>query len=129
MQITKDDKYILIQVPDRDINSMVRFIAHGFVANQNLVTDLCHEIVTGDLTKQDDLVAKLKRFLELSNYQIVLDGPEALQLCDELAETVYEEQPEPKERQVARICVHCHKAYLGECKCPESKRAQMRLVK
>ena len=85
----------MIQVPDRDIKSMTRFIAHAFVQNQtndlNKVEDLIHNIVFGDLSKQDEYVNKLARAIELENWLIVLDGPEALELCDELADTIYEQ--------------------------------------
>jgi hypothetical protein len=87
--------------------------------------------VTGDILKQDEFVKDLKRLFDLDNFSIVLNGPEALALCDELAEKVYEPEPK-KESRMARICSYCHRAYLGnpgDCKCPESKRSQMRLVK
>lgn len=130
-QVSRDGDYILVTIPDRDIESMIRYIAHNLVAQENLSVMYCHDIVTGDLTKQDEYVKELKRLFDLENFSIVLDGPEALALCDELAEKVYEAEP-VKEKPMARICVYCHKAYLGnpgDCQCPESKRALMRLVK
>lgn len=127
-QVSRDGDYLLVQVPEKDLDSMIRFIAHGLVMQENNAINLCHEIVTGDLTKQDDYVKDLKRLFDLENYSIVLDGPEALALCDELAEKVYEEKPQVP-GLLYKICVHCHKSYAGKCECPEFKRAQMRLVK
>ena len=69
-KVTKDNNYIMIQVPDRDIKSMTRFIAHAFIANQveneNKIVDLMHSIVFGDLTKQDEFVNKLPTIMAKS---------------------------------------------------------------
>lgn len=126
-KVTKDNGYIMIQVPDRDIKSMTRFIAHAFVQNQtndlNKVEDLIHNIVFGDLSKQDEYVNQLARAIDLDNWLIVLDGPEALELCDELADTIYDqtlihgplqkkmEQEQPKLRLIT-ICTGCHKSKI-----------------
>jgi hypothetical protein len=127
MQVTRDGEFVLIQIPEKDLESMVRFIAHSLIiGSQNLILDLSQEIVTGDLLKQDEVVKNLARVLELNNYQIVLTGPEALALCDELAEKVYEKQPEPKDPKptlkLVTICVRCHKSKIkGEtCDCEVS---------
>ena len=122
-KVTKDNGYIMISIPDRDIKSIARFISHAFVQNQNRVTDLMHEIVTGDLSKQDEYVKQLTRAIDLDNWLIVLDGPEALELCDELADTIYDqtlihgplqkkmEQEQPKLRLIT-ICTGCHKSKI-----------------
>jgi hypothetical protein len=121
--VQKDNGYIMISIPDRDIKSIARFISHAFVQNQNLVTDLMHEIVTGDLSKQDEYVKQLTRAIDLDNWLIVLDGSEALELCDELADTIYDqtlihgplqkkmEQEQPKLRLIT-ICTGCHKSKI-----------------
>ena len=122
-KVTKDNGYIMISIPDRDIKSIARFISHAFVQNQNHVTDLMHEIVTGDLSKQDEYVKQLTRAIDLDNWLIVLDGSEALELCDELADTIYDqtlihgplqkkmEQEQPKLRLIT-ICTGCHKSKI-----------------
>jgi hypothetical protein len=122
-KVIKDNGYIMISIPDRDIQSISRFIAHAFVQNQNHVTDLMHQIVTGDLSKQDEYVNQLARAIDLENWLIVLNGPEALELCDELADTIYDEtlihgplqkkveQEQPKLRLIT-ICTGCHKSKI-----------------
>jgi len=129
-KVTKDNGYIMIQVPDRDIKSMTRFIAHAYIQNQskdlNQIEDLIHSIVFGDLSKQDNYVNQLAKALDLEHWLIVLDGPEALELCDELAETIYDKQTEedfgpllkkkqeddkPKLRLIT-ICSTCHRAKI-----------------
>jgi hypothetical protein len=121
--VQKDNGYIMIKVPDRDVQSITRFVAHAFVQNQNHVTDLMHEIVTGDLSKQDEYVQRLARAIDLENWLLVFNGAEALELCDELADTIYEEtlihgplqkkmeQKQPKLRLI-KICVNCHKSKI-----------------
>ena len=122
-KVTKDNGYIMISIPDRDIKSMARFIAHAFVQNQNRVTDLMHEIVTGDLSKQDEYVKQLTRAIDLDNWLIVLDGPEALELCDELADTIYDQtlihgpvqkkmEQEQRKLRLITICTGCHKSKI-----------------
>ena len=121
--VQKDNGYIMIKVPDRDVQSITRFVAHAFVQNQNHVTDLMHEIVTGDLVKQDEYVQRLARAIDLENWLLVFNGAEALELCDELADTIYEEtlihgplqkkmeQEQPKLRLIT-ICTGCHKSKI-----------------
>jgi hypothetical protein len=103
MKITKDTDFVLVQIPEKDLESMVRFIAHSIVQNQNRVLDLAHEIVS---------------------------GAEALALCDELAETIYAEIPGPvmkKEEEkkkdahlkLVTICVQCHKAKIKGTTCDD----------
>ena len=122
-KVTKDNGYIMISIPDRDIQSISRFIAHAFVQNQNHVTDLMHQIVTGDLSKQDEYVNQLARAIDLENWLIVLNGPEALELCDELADTIYDgtefgpvikknqDEQKPKLKLIT-ICSTCHKSKI-----------------
>jgi hypothetical protein len=125
MQITKDTDFVLVQIPEKDLESMVRFIAHSIVQNQNRVLDLAHEIVSGDLTKQDDLVKQLETTLEMTNYQIVLSGAEALALCDELAEIAgpvmkkEEEKKKDPHLKLVTICVQCHKAKIKGTTCDD----------
>jgi hypothetical protein len=128
MKISKDGEYVVVPVPIRDLQSMARFIAHGVVANQNRVLDLSHEIVSGDLSKQDELVEKYIYALGIENWVLIYSGPEALELCDELAEKIYEEKPEVP-GLLYKICVHCHKSYAGQCECPGFKRSQLKVVK
>jgi len=128
MKISKDGEYVVVPVPIRDLQSMARFIAHGVVANQNRVIDLSHEIVSGDLSKQDELVEKYIYALGIENWVLIYSGPEALELCDELAEKIYEDKPEVP-GLLYKICVHCQKAYAGQCECPGFKRSQLKVVK
>jgi len=128
MKISKDGEYVVVPVPVRDLQSMARFIAHGVVANQNRVIDLSHEIVSGDLSKQDELVQKYIYALGIENWVLIYSGPEALELCDELAEKIYEDKPEVP-GLLYKICVHCHKSYAGKCECPGFKRSQLKVVK
>jgi hypothetical protein len=128
MKISKDGEYVVVPVPVRDLQSMARFIAHGVVANQNRVLELSHEIVSGDLSKQDELVEKYIYALGIENWVLIYSGPEALELCDELADKIYEEKPEVP-GLLYKICVHCHKSYAGQCECPGFKRSQLKVVK
>lgn len=118
-QVTKDNGYITILVPRRDLESMARFISHAFVANQNFATDLMHNIVTGDILKQDEYVTQLVNTLDLDNWLLVLSGPEALELCDNLADTIYsDEKPkEEKHLRIAKICVNCQRGYIDTHEC------------
>ena len=128
MKISKDGEYVVVPVPVRDLQSMARFIAHGVVANQNRVLELSHEIVSGDLSKQDELVEKYIYALGIEPWVLIYSGPEALELCDELAEKIYEEKPQVP-GLLYKICVHCHKSYAGQCECPGFKRSQLKVVK
>jgi len=83
-----------------------------------------HNIVTGDLSKQDQFVKELAYSLNLEHWVLVYSIPESLELCDELAEKVYEESPKPepeKHLRVAKICVECHKGYVGVHECSQGK--------
>jgi hypothetical protein len=95
-------------------------LAHSIEKNPDKVLELAHTIVHGDLSKQDSVVDELSVLLfDIVDWSIVLDGAEALELCDELAESIYEEPKEQfgplmkkeKERhlRLVKICVDCHK--------------------
>lgn len=122
-KVIKDGDVTVIRVPEKDIESLVRFIAHSVEKNPDRVLELSQLIVRGDLMLQDDYVEQLSAVLDVDDWSIILDGPEALQLCDELAESIYDEpaegfgpviKKESKERhlKVVKICVHCHKGFL-----------------
>jgi len=127
MKISKDGDYIIVPIPQRDIESMARFIAHSIVAEENPFRKLSHQIVSGDLVKQDEYVEKFIRALGIENWSIILSGSEALEMCDELAETIYENVPGPVMKQhekdrhlkVVTICVYCHKAKIKGESCIE----------
>jgi len=121
-KVVKDGDFTLIQIPDKDLKSAVRFIAHSINQNPDLILDLSAQVVTGDLAKQDEVVELLSAALDIVSWSIVLDGPEALELCDELAETIYDEPKEQfgpmikaeKERhlRIVKICVECQKGFI-----------------
>lgn len=120
-QVNKDGDVIVIKLPKNDIDSAVRFIAHSIEKNPDMILDLSQQIVRGDLTQQDDFVEQLSAVLDIVDWSIVLTGPEALKLCDELAEAIYDEPAEQfgpvmKEKKnhlrLVTICVDCHKGYV-----------------
>ena len=120
-KVTKDGDFTLIKVPTKDLSSLIRFVAHAIEKDQEKVLDLSYKIVRDDLTKQDHYVEELGAVLDIEDWWIVLDGPESLELCDELAESIYEEPAEgfgpllkQKERhlRIVKICVDCHKAFI-----------------
>lgn len=122
-QVTKDGNFTLVRVPDKDLASLVRFFAHAIEKDQDKVLDLSLKIVRGDLSKQDGYVKELATVLDVADWWLVFDGAESLQLCDELAESIYDEpsegfgpvmKKESKERhlKIVKICVECHKAFL-----------------
>jgi hypothetical protein len=57
--------------------------------------NLLSQLFSGDLSNQDAVVNDLITLFDVDDWSIVLDGAEALKLCDELAESIYEE---PKEQ-------------------------------
>ena len=121
-KVTKDGDFTLIKVPAKDLSSLIRFVAHAIENDQEKVLDLSYKIVRDDLTKQDAYVKELASVLDIQDWWIVLDGPESLELCDELAESIYEEPAEgfgptlkkQKERhlRIVKICVECQKAFV-----------------
>ena len=121
-KVTKDGNFTIVGVPKKDLDSLIRFAAHSIEKNPDKVLELAQKIVHGDFAKQDSLVDELSVLLDIVDWSIVLDGPEALELCDELAESIYEEPKEQfgplmkkeKERhlRLVKICVDCHKAFV-----------------
>jgi len=120
-KVTKDGDFTLIKVPNKDLASLIRFVAHAIEKDQEKVLDLSYKIVRDDLTKQDHYVEELAAVLDIEDWWIVLDGPESLELCDELAESIYEEPAQgfgptlkQKERhlRIVKICVACQKAFV-----------------
>jgi len=120
-KVTKDGDFTLIKVPTKDLSSLIRFVAHAIEKDQEKVLDLSYKIVRDDLTKQDHYVEELAVVLDIEDWWIVLDGPESLELCDELAESIYEEPAQgfgptlkQKERhlRIVKICVECQKAFV-----------------
>jgi hypothetical protein len=121
-QVTRDDQHILVKIPQADLDSMVRWIAHNVVNKSDRIKDLSTKIVEGDLSLQDLYAQSLLETLGIDDWALVLDGPEALSLCDELADVIYDEKPEgfgpviktaekPTLRLV-KICVECQKGYV-----------------
>ena len=118
--VSKDGDFTIIKLPQADLQSLLRFLAHSIEQNPDKVLELSREIVLGDLTKQDEYVEELKTILDVSDWSIVLNKQDALNLCDDLADVIYDELPihmatEPtKERhlKVVKVCVDCHKGYV-----------------
>lgn len=121
-KVTRDDKFTIVGVPKKDLDSLIRFAAHSIEANPDKVLELAQKIVHGDLSKQDSFVDELSVLLDVVDWSIVLDGAEALALCDELAESIYDEPKEEfgpvmkkeKERhlRIVKVCVDCHRAFI-----------------
>lgn len=120
-KVTRDGDFIIVPIPEADINSMARFIAHGLYNKPiNQVITQIQDIVVGDILKQDEYVQEFVKTLEIEKWVMVLNGPEALKMCDELAETIYDDtKKQPKERhlKVITICVYCHKSKIKNEKC------------
>jgi hypothetical protein len=121
-QVTRDDQHIIVKIPQADLDSMVRWIAHNVVNKTDRIKDLSNKIVDGDLSLQDLYAQSLLETLGIDDWALVLDGPEALSLCDELADVIYDDKPEgfgpviktaekPTLRLV-KICVECQKGYV-----------------
>lgn len=131
-KVIKDGNFTIVRVPKKDLDSLIRFAAHSIEKNPDKVLELAHTIVHGDLSKQDSVVDELSVLLDIVDWSIVLDGAEALELCDELAETIYEEpkqefgpvMKQEKERhlRIVKVCVDCHKGFVkGESHDCEAK--------
>ena len=118
--VSKDGDFTIIKLPQADLQSLLRFVAHSIEQNPDKILELSREIVLGDLSKQDEYVEELKTILDVSDWSIVLNKQDALNLCDDLADAIYHELPihmatEPtKERhlKVVKVCVDCHKGYV-----------------
>lgn len=121
-KVIKDGNFTIVKVPLKDLQSLVRFVAHSVEKNPDKVLKLSEQIVRGDLMLQDKYVEELSAVLDVDDWSIVLDGPEALQLCDELAESIYDEPKEgfgpvlkaEKQRhlRIVKVCVECHKGFI-----------------
>jgi hypothetical protein len=131
-KVTRDGNFTMVSIPKKDLDSLVRFIAHSMERNPDKVLELSQQIVHGDLSKQDSVVDELSVVLDVVDWSIVLDGAESLELCDDLAETIYEEPKEgfgpvlkaEKERhlRIVKVCVDCHKGFIkGESHDCEAK--------
>jgi hypothetical protein len=121
-EVKRDGEHIIIKIPQADLDSMVRWIAHNVVNKSERIKDLSNKIVEGDLSLQDLYAQSLIETLGIDDWALVLDGGEALSLCDELADVIYDEKPEgfgpvikandkPTLRLV-KICVECQKGYV-----------------
>ena len=121
-EVKRDGEHIVIKIPQADLDSMVRWIAHNVVNKSERIKDLSNKIVEGDLSLQDLYAQSLIETLGIDDWALVLDGAEALALCDELADVIYDE---PKEKfgpvmkandkpslRLVTICVDCQKGYI-----------------
>ena len=121
-RVIKDGDVTVIGVPKKDLDSLIRFIAHSIDANPDRVLELAQSIVRGDLSKQDAVVNDLITLFDVNDWSIVLEGAEALELCDELAESIYDEpkehfgpllkQKQERHLRLVKICVDCHKGFV-----------------
>jgi hypothetical protein len=120
--VKRDGEHIVVNIPQADLDSMARWIAHNVVNKTDRIKELSNQIVDGELQLQDIYVQSLIETLGIDNWALVYDGVEALKLCDELADVIYDEKPEgfgpvikigdkPTLRLV-RICVDCQKGYV-----------------
>lgn len=118
--VSKDGDFVIIKLPKADVESTVRFLAHSIEQNPDKVLDLSQQIVRGDLTRQDEYVEELLAVFDLDGWAMVLNKQDSLNLCDDLADAIYDELPihmatEPtKERhlKIVKVCVDCHKGYV-----------------
>jgi hypothetical protein len=120
--VKRDGDHIIVNIPQADLESMAKWIAHNVVNKTDRIKDLSLKIVEGDLSLQDLYVQSLIETLGIDEWALVYDGAEALALCDELADVIYDE---PKEKfgpvikasekpslRLVTICVECQKAYV-----------------
>ena len=119
--VSKDGDFVIVKVPKADLDSLVRFVAHAIESNPDKVLKLSETIVRGDLTKQDEYVEQLSKVLDVVDWSLVLNRQDALDLCDDLADVIYEQMPihmatEPNKPErhlrVVKVCIQCHKAYV-----------------
>ena len=121
-QVKRDGEHIVIKVPQDDLDSMVRWVAHNVVNKTDRVKELAKNIVDGELQLQDVYVQSLIEILGIDEWALVYDGAGALKLCDELADVIYDE---PKEKfgpvmkannkpslRLVTICVDCQKGHI-----------------
>ena len=120
--VKRDGDHIIVNIPQADLESMAKWIAHNVVNKTDRIKDLSTKIVEGDLSLQDLYAQSLLETLGIDDWALVLEGPEALSLCDELADVIYDEKPEgfgpvikigekPTLRLVT-ICVECQKGHI-----------------
>ena len=119
--VSKDGDFVIIKLPKADVESTVRFLAHSIEQNPDKVLDLSQQIVRGDLTRQDEYVEELLAVFDLDGWAMVLNKQDSLNLCDDLADAIYDELPihmatEPvkpeRHLKVVKVCVDCHKGYV-----------------
>lgn len=120
--VKRDGEHIIVNIPQADLESMAKWIAHNVVNKTDRIKDLSTKIVEGDLSLQDLYAQSLLETLGIDDWALVLDGPEALSLCDELADVIYDEKPEgfgpviktmeKPTLRLATICVECQKGYI-----------------
>lgn len=124
--VTIDGEYYVIRIPEADLKSMTRFIAHGlYKEGMTEVTQIVQDIVVGDILKQDEYVDRFLKILNIEDWVYVLNGPEALAFCDELADAIYDQRVEDKKPQLrlVTICIKCHKSKIKNeaCVCEVKK--------
>ena len=120
-KVKRDGDFVLVEVPSKDLESMGRFIAHQIVAKFVEIDELSHKICFGNLDQQDEQVKKLLELLEFKDWVLVFSGPEALSLCDDLADVIYDDvskqfgpvlKNNEKHLKLIKICVKCQKGFI-----------------
>ena len=121
-QVKRDGEHIVIKVPQDDLDSMVRWIAHSVVNKTDRIKELSIKIVEGELQLQDVYVQSLIETLGIDEWALVFDGVGALSLCDELADTIYDEATqkfgpvikanEKPGLRIVKVCVECQKGFV-----------------
>jgi len=120
--VKRDGEHIVIKVPQDDLDSMVRWIAHNVVNKTDRIKELSNKIVDGELQLQDVYVQSLIETLGIDEWALVYDGAGALALCDELADVIYDEVKESfgpvlkannkTTLRLVTICVECQKGHI-----------------
>jgi hypothetical protein len=120
--VKRDGEHIVIKVPQDDLDSMVRWVAHNVVNKTDRIKELSNKIVDGELQLQDVYVQSLIETLGIDEWALVYDGAGALALCDELADVIYDEVKESfgpvlkannkTTLRLVTICVECQKGHI-----------------
>jgi hypothetical protein len=120
--VKRDGEHIVIKVPQDDLDSMVRWVAHNVVNKTDRIKELSNKIVDGELQLQDVYVQSLIETLGIDEWALVYDGAGALALCDELADVIYDEVKEAfgpvikankkTTLRLVKICVKCQKGHI-----------------
>jgi hypothetical protein len=120
--VKRDGEHIVIKVPQDDLDSMVRWIAHNVVNKTDRIKELSNKIVDGELQLQDVYVQSLIETLGIDEWALVYDGAGALALCDDLADVIYDEVKESfgpvlkannkTTLRLVTICVECQKGHI-----------------